>query len=77
MVPAAVSGVPGAVLAPGGQPLMHYQAAPGQPPNPALRPPYAPPMPNGYTPMPAAVPQGTIPPAGGLFLLISPLIQID
>ncbi|PON59329.1 Splicing factor-like protein [Parasponia andersonii] len=51
MAPGSVSGGPGAVAIPVPQPLMPYQvAAPGQLPNPALRPPYAP-MPNGFTAM--------------------------
>ncbi|XP_015894679.3 RNA-binding motif protein 25 [Ziziphus jujuba] len=61
--PGSMSGGPAAVSVPVvPQPLMQYQVPPGQPPNPALRP-YAP-MPNGYTAMPAGVPQGTIPPPG-------------
>lgn len=45
------------------QPLMPYQVTPGQPPNPAMRAPFAP-MPNGYAAIPGAVPQGTIPTPG-------------
>ena len=47
-------------------PLMQYQVPAGQVPNPALRP-FAP-IPNGYAAVPGAVPQGTMPPPGGLFL---------
>ncbi|XP_062110285.1 RNA-binding motif protein 25 isoform X1 [Humulus lupulus] len=51
MAPGAATGGPGAMAIPMQQPLMPYQLAPGQPLNPAMRPPYAP-MPNGYAAMP-------------------------
>lgn len=74
MSSAATSGGPTAVLMSVPvpvplQPLMPYQVTPGQPPNPALRAPFAP-MPNGYAAIPGAVPQGTIPTPGGLFVSV-------
>ena len=63
MQPPGVSSAPGSVP----PPLMQYQVPAGQVPNPALRS-FAM-IPNGYTAVPGAVPQGIMPPPGGLLLL--------
>lgn len=57
-----MSSAPGSVP----PPMMQYQVPAGQVPNPALRPFV--PIPNGYAALPGAVPPGTMPPPGGLFL---------